>query len=404
MSPSAIPGSPDAGPSVDTGERRGPPGPPRATARRPARTSTPRSSSRRRKAPSTSPPRAKPPTATRPTAASPRRTKNVNIVTNDASIFCDHAEYNLDTHVALLVGDVRIYRNDTVIMAERAMYNFNTKAIRALDFHGTRPPYNFGSVGVFSPGQGLQYNLRIPGSPPTKIPSRTFYLRSKRVRIYPDNRVIYIGSTLYVGTRRSFIFPYFFQSLDQQSGYQFTPGYSSTNGEYLLAGLTFPVTEHITGLVRFDYRSSARRGRGVTFEYKPNKRKNNPPNGNGPITPYASDDDSGEAAIVARRRATPRRATPPSPATTPWPRTSLTNGNSSGDANHRRRRPRSVSCPPARRFPGRSATRRARRSFPSTCDDSKSDLNRTALTRLPVGEDRYRLSLKDTQFFTDDFS
>ena len=35
-------------------------------------------------------------------------TSNVNIQTNDASIFADYAEYNLDTHEALLIGNVRI--------------------------------------------------------------------------------------------------------------------------------------------------------------------------------------------------------------------------------------------------------------------------------------------------------
>ena len=234
--------------------------------------------------------------------------KNVNIVTNDASIFCDHAEYNLDTHVAVLDGDVRIFRNDTVIMTEHAVYNFNTKAIRALDFHGTRPPYNFGSLGVFSPGQGLQYNLRSSVFTTDENSKSDFYLRSRRVRIYPDNRVVYIGSTLYVGTTPVFYFPYFFQSLDQQSGYQFTPGYSSSNGEYLLAGLTFPITDHITGLARLDYRSKRGAGGGVSIYYKPNKRKKEPPNGNGTITPYASDDDSGEAALVGDENPSPNNS------------------------------------------------------------------------------------------------
>ena len=35
--------------------------------------------------------------------------------------------------------------------------------------------------------------------------------------------------------------------------------------------------------------------------------------------------------------------------------------------------------------------------------DDKPDLNRTALDRLPVDPNRYRLEFKDTQFFTDDF-
>ena len=326
--------------------------------------------------------------------------KNVNIVTNDASIFCDRAEYNLDTHVALLEGDVRIYRNDTVIMAERAVYNFTTKSIRGLDFHGSRPPYNFGSVGVFSPGQGTQYNLRNSTFSTDENSKEDFYLRSKRIRIYPDNRVIYIGSTLYVGTTPVFYFPYFFQSLDQQSGYQFTPGYSSTNGEYLLAGLTFPITEHLTGLIRGDYRSKRGVGGGLTFYYKPNKRKKQAPSGAGPITPYATDDDSGEASLVGDENPSPGNSAAPTDNTSA--QNVLTNGNSSGDAN-----PgggvNGGYLPTGEALSHQIRNREGFTFLSFFLKDSETDLNRTALVRLPIDPDRYRISFKDTQFFTDDF-
>ena len=166
-------------------------------------------------------------------------TTNVSIQTSDASIYCDHAEYNLDTHEALLVGNVRIFRLDTSIFAERAVYNFDSKGIRALDFHGSRVPYEFGGISVFSPGVGTQYNLRNSRFSTDDSSMPDYYLKSRRVRIYPDNRVIYIGSTLYIGTTPVFYFPYFYQSLDAQSGYSVSPGYSSEFGEFLLTGVTF---------------------------------------------------------------------------------------------------------------------------------------------------------------------
>ena len=103
-----------------------------------------------------------------------------------------------------------------------------------------------------------------------------YHLHARRIRIYPDNRVIFVGSTLYIGTTPVFYFPYFYQSLDQQSGYQVTPGYSSIFGAYLLTGVTFPITDKLTGTARLDYRTSRGPGFGLNLEYKPNRRVRQP--------------------------------------------------------------------------------------------------------------------------------
>ena len=106
-------------------------------------------------------------------------TGDVSIVTNDAAIYCDRVEYNVDTHVALLIGNVRIFRNDTSIIAERAVYNFNTKAIRALDFHGHPPAVQFrgGRRVLTRPGvAGIQPAQFLP-SPRMRSSKSDFHLR-----------------------------------------------------------------------------------------------------------------------------------------------------------------------------------------------------------------------------------
>ena len=127
---------------------------------------------------------------------------SVRIQTNDASIYCDRADYNVDTHEAELTGNVRIYRLDTSIVANHAIYNFDTKGIRALDFSGTRPPFAFRGVSGFSPGAGAQYNVR-QGSFTTDDSSQPdYHLDAHRIRIYPDNRLVYVGATFSSAPRR----------------------------------------------------------------------------------------------------------------------------------------------------------------------------------------------------------
>jgi LPS-assembly protein len=317
-------------------------------------------------------------------------TKNVNIQTTDASIFCDHAEYNLDTHEALLVGNVRIYRLDTTILAERAIYNFDSKGIRALDYQSSKVPYEVGGISVFSPGVGTLYSLRDSVFTTDDSSKPDYFLRSHRVRIYPDNRVIYIGATLFVGQTPVFYFPYFYQSLDTQSGYTISPGYSSEYGAYLLTGVTFPITEKLTGLVRLDYRSTRGAGAGLTFQYKPHRKPKIPPAAEN-VTPYASEDNPSEAAIVTPREIAPNNATP-SP-----------NGVAGG-ANPNDNVPGRLGyAPTGQALSDIIRSREGTQLLTYYLDDQEPDLNRTALERLPVGDDRYRLELQDTTFITDDF-
>ena len=311
-------------------------------------------------------------------------TGGVTIQTNDASIYCDHAEYNIDTHEALLVGNVRIYRLDTSLLADRAVYNFETKSIRALNFDGARLPFAFSGESMFSPAAGAQFNVQ-GGDFTTDDSSRPdYHLHARRLRIYPDNRVIFIGATLYIGTTRVFYFPYFYQSLDQQSGYQITPGYSSVYGAYLLTGFSFPVTDKVTGLVRADYRTSRGPGVGLNLEYKPNRRTANPPSNAGAGT-YASDDNPSVAASIGAPNASPRNSPTGSSFSTANP---FANGDEfalQGAAlSHQIRR--------AEGFQALSYYVR----------DDHPDLNRTSLDRFPVDPNRYRFALKGTQFLTED--
>ncbi len=313
-------------------------------------------------------------------------TDSVTITTVDSSIYCDYAEYNIDKHEALLVGNVRIYRTDTLTLSERAVYNFDTKAIRALDLNGSKPPYDFGGLSAFSPGAGLEYNVRNSGFTTHDSSKPDYHLQAHRVRIYPDNRIIYIGTTLYIGQTPVFYFPYFFQSLDRQSGYTITPGYTSEYGAYLLLGITFPISDKITGLVRLDFRSARGAAAGFNLEYKPKRKPKRPPDGSG-LGPYASDDDPSVAVVPANTgvAATRTKADDNTP------------GNNDDDEERE----------PGFALSGEALSKRIRNKEGAELQtflalDDKPDLNRTSLDRLPVDSTRYRLALAQTQFITDD--
>ena len=238
---------------------------------------------------------------------------------------------------------------------------------------------------AFSPGAGAQYNIR-QGSFTTDDSSQPDYrLDAHRIRIYPDNRLIYVGATLYIGTTPVFYFPYFYQSLDQQSGYTLTPGDSSIYGAYLLTGITFPITEHLTGLAHLDFRSERGVGLGLDLTYKPNKHPPTPPDASN-VQPFASDDNPAVAASLSSSQSSPNES--------PGSRSAAGAGGADGT------------------LPGFAPTGDALSRQIRTFDqlqlltyfihDENTELNRTSLERLPIDYDRYRVKLSGTSFITDD--
>ena len=68
------------------------------------------------------------------------------------------------------------------------------------------------------------------------------------------------------------------------------------------------MTEKITGLARLDYRSSRGAAAGLSFEYKPQREAKVPPAATN-VTPYATEDNPAEAAIVSTPTTSPNNTT-----------------------------------------------------------------------------------------------
>ena len=327
---------------------------------------------------------------------------NVLIQTDDASIYADYAEYNLDSKEALLVGNVRIYRIDTVFFAARALYNFNTKAIRALDFDTGRGPYFFNGNSVFSPGAGFQYNARQAEFTTHDSSKPDYHLTAKRLRIYPDDRAIYIGSTLYVGSTPIFYFPYLYQSLDQQSGYTIVPGYRSEYGAFLQLGVTFPITDKTTGLVRLDYRTRRGFAAGLDLEYKPRRKPRRAPDGSN-LSAFASDADPGRAAVLPP---VPAGSVPTNQLGAPAARGSATadpeGGGDDDDNDDESVTRRGKVAATGERLSREIRAREGAKVISYFAKDDQPDFNHTAIGRAPTTSERYRIALNGTQFFTDE--
>jgi LPS-assembly protein len=180
---------------------------------------------------------------------------NVQIHYNGISIYADHAEYNPDTRDVLLVGNVRIYSGTDLFNGQRVLYNLETKQTRALEFEGGHSPLKFGSLAATGFGT-RQFTLRDSDITTSDSSMPDWHIQAKTIRIYTNDRVVLLNSTLYVGQVPVMWLPYAYSSLTK-NGFQFTPGYYSTWGAYILTDYTFPLGtgDNFLASIRNDYRS-----------------------------------------------------------------------------------------------------------------------------------------------------
>ena len=180
---------------------------------------------------------------------------NVQIHYNGIAIYADHAEYNPDTRDVLLVGNVRIYSGDSLFNGQRAFYNLETKQMRALEFDGGHYPLKFSSLSAKGFGT-REFQLRDSDITTSDSSMPDWHIHAHTIRLYPNDRVILLNSTLYVGKVPILWLPYAYSSLTH-NGLQLAPGYDSRWGGYLLTAYTFPLGtgDNVLATIRQDFRT-----------------------------------------------------------------------------------------------------------------------------------------------------
>lgn len=192
---------------------------------------------------------------------------NVVIHYGTSTIYCDYAQYNADTRDALVKGNVRIYSDGHIFVGERAVYNFETKQLRALDFHGDFYPFKFASESFSSLGpNAYEADNAVMTTSDSSKPD--YYMKARTVRVYAHDRVVFSDVTLYLGKTPIFWFPYLYQSLNRDSGFTIRPGYDSLWGAFLLSEYSFPVSENVNGKFHLDLRSLRGAAAGLDLDYK----------------------------------------------------------------------------------------------------------------------------------------
>ena len=149
---------------------------------------------------------------------------DVLIQSGDIIIHADEASYNERTDLAVARGVVSIRTGDGITYWGSAIeYNARTRQWRFLDFSAQYPPMYLGApfiAPVYVNGQevsGLPNGIRATNAMVTtcELPNPHYYIQSRRVDIYPHDKLIAYDNDVYVLGHRILHIPWFFLSLRQ---------------------------------------------------------------------------------------------------------------------------------------------------------------------------------------------
>lgn len=181
---------------------------------------------------------------------------------NGAVLTADHGLIDKESGETLVSGHVRIQQDDQLWTGENVRYNFKTRQMSTAEFRTGKPP-------VFAQGRGLRGDLTNNVYYSTNafvttddVAEPAFRIKARRIRLIPNKRIVATHATLWLGDVPLFYFPYYSRNLgDRANNFNFTPGYGSLYGAFLLSDYTWFWNDNVDGKIHLDYR--AKRGVGL---------------------------------------------------------------------------------------------------------------------------------------------
>jgi lipopolysaccharide assembly outer membrane protein LptD (OstA) len=198
-------------------------------------------------------------------------TNGVKIVYGDAILTADQVTVfttNFQLFEAVADGKVRIQQGAQLWAGEHIRYNFVTRQMEAAQFRTGQPPF-------FASGDGLHVDTTNHVYVATNslltsedLANPTFKIRAHRIKIIPGDKIQAYSATLYAGDVPVFYFPFYSRNIGPRANnFNFTPGYRSLFGPFILANYTWFLNDQLDGVMHLDYRQKRGPGVGPDINY-----------------------------------------------------------------------------------------------------------------------------------------
>jgi len=155
---------------------------------------------------------------------------------NNLQLFANKAKLDTKKKRIHLEGDVVIYQGTVLHRGKKATYDY---ANEKLDTRGLRTSIDPLLLDTSSLKSVKEDNRTIYIGRNARVTTHdvqkpNFWLKSDKIALYPDDKIVFNDLRLFAGDTPIFWLPYFSQSFDTELGYHFLPGIRSSWGAFLL--------------------------------------------------------------------------------------------------------------------------------------------------------------------------
>ncbi len=197
---------------------------------------------------------------------------HVVMIKGDTRLTCDHVEFSRATKMTHARGHVVLSSPQGKISGDEMTYNFEKMTG---EFQGARiitDPY-YGAAPQVSKVDDQHIRMSHGYLTTCDHDKPHFRFLSKKLDVYPGDKVVARGVRMMVGPVPLFYLPRFTQTLDDRKPRVFyTPGYDKNWGAFLLQDWRLYLSDHVKGHLHLDYREKKAFAPGLDLSYKtPNK-------------------------------------------------------------------------------------------------------------------------------------
>jgi LPS-assembly protein len=203
-------------------------------------------------------------------------TGGVFVVYGNAVLTADRVTVDQKSDQVVAEGRVRIQHEDQVWAGEVVRYNFRTRQMETEQFRTGRNPVFAAGYGLYSQATtnththatNQLYGATNSFITTDDISEPAFKVRARYIKIIPGDKIIARDAVLYVEGVPVFYFPYYSRNLGERANnFNFTPGYRSSFGPFLLSSYNFFLGNELDGNVHVDYREKRGFGAGPNVNY-----------------------------------------------------------------------------------------------------------------------------------------
>jgi len=191
---------------------------------------------------------------------------NVVIKHKEAELFCDEGEFDTASNLAHVRGRVKIIKEDTVLYGENVIYNFNTYDADMINARVEDAPI-YGEARDGDKYGQEKYILKNGFITTCDLAKPHYRLVSKRITIYPNERVVARNMVLMIGRAPVFYIPYYTQHFDSEiPPIEVVPGKNDDWGYFSLNAYRYELDKGNKGRFHFNWYEKRGWAFGVTHK------------------------------------------------------------------------------------------------------------------------------------------